>query len=166
MWSVLEPANRAKLGLVVRDIEDSKAPGVLKTALKIAELDSYSVPRMQSLGAPEFAKLIDLEPHTKVIDEAVRRYCTSTNFTAANSRYNAFIQPILSLIQPHHVRRILRARKDEHADLYGAHSFYTFAQHVFDTQPIQQSELISILHDQEMPAVINRLRPETPTDAE
>jgi len=101
--------------------------------------------KVQALDHAALGELLKYSKHVVPIARAVDVYCSARSWDQANTFYQHVIEPILHVLQPAQLRRILVAARDEGADLLGAHSFSSFARYVYQAERLPRAEVVATL---------------------
>ncbi|WP_271509507.1 hypothetical protein [Bradyrhizobium sp. CCBAU 11357] len=144
-WEMLEDDNRNRVKEMVRLSNDNIAEHAIPIALKERDLEEVSRERLWRLPLSGLRNIAQQTKHPIVIDACVNLYCSSRNWEIANSNYQS-LEPVLDDLTQDQVRRILKARVAEQADLPGAHSFGAFCLHIYKTEKISRAELLETLN--------------------
>jgi hypothetical protein len=163
-WGFLEPDNQTRLTELIRQSPDDLAILLIPICFEIDGLGEICRARTEALGYQPLGLLLQESKHPMAIARAVDIYCSSRNFTQANSHYRHVLEPILTELDQTQIRRILLAPADEGADLIGAHSFSNFIRYVRDEDRMPLADLVAILSANNMEHLIPRAKEERPTD--
>ena len=147
-WEMLEQDNRNRVMEVVRQCADNIAEHVLPIALPVRDMEPVSAERIAKLPVSVLRNVAQQSKHPVVIEACVNLYCSSKSWDMANSNYQP-LEAIVDELTQDQVRRILKARIVELADLPGAHSFGAFCRHIYKTQKITNAELLDTLNTHE-----------------
>jgi hypothetical protein len=144
-WEMLEEDNRNRILEVVRQCADNIAEHTLPVALRVKDLEAVSRERMAKLPVDNLRNVAQEAKHPVVVEACVTLYCSSKSWDMANRNYQP-LECVLDELTQDQIRRILKARVVEDADLPGAHSFGAFCHHVYRTQKIPHAELLETLN--------------------
>jgi hypothetical protein len=147
-WGMLEEDNRNRISEVVRQCADNIAEHVLPIALQITDLEAVSRQRVAQLPVDNLRNVAQQSRHPVIAEACVALYCSSKTWDMANRNYQP-LECVVDQLTQDQIRRILKARVVEHADLPGAHSFGAFCRHIYKTQKISQAELLEMLNTHE-----------------
>lgn len=155
-WEMLEEDNRNRVMEVVRQCADNVAEHVLPIALRVKDMEAVSRERIAKLPVGILRNLAQQSKHSVVVEACINLYCSSNSFETANSNYQP-LECVVDELTQDQVRRILKARVVEHADLPGAYSFGAFCRHIYKTQKITHAELLETLNTHEAEYVAREL---------
>jgi hypothetical protein len=148
-WAFLEQDNKTRLTELARQSSDEVAITLLPVCLEIVELEEMCRARVNALSNEYIRLLLQASKHPIAIACAVDLYCSSKNWDQANSNYKS-LEPVLQVLEPSQIRRILVASANEGADLNGAHSFTNFVRYIYDHERLPREEMLSMLRDHAM----------------
>ncbi|MGE0769007.1 MAG: hypothetical protein AB7L90_21400 [Hyphomicrobiaceae bacterium] len=144
-WNSLEQDNQNRLTEFLRQAGPVVTLRVLPACLEIPALAVETAAKVQALDHAALGELLKYSKHVVPIARAVDVYCSARSWDQANTFYQHVIEPILHVLQPAQLRRILVAARDEGADLLGAHSFSSFARYVYQAERLPRVEAVATL---------------------
>jgi hypothetical protein len=147
-WEMLEEDNRDRVKEMVRLSTDSIGEHALPIALQEKDMEAVSRERISRLPVANLRNVAQQSKHPIVVEACVNLFCSSKTWDMANSNYQA-LEPLVDDLTQDQVRRILKARVVEHADLPGAHSYNAFCLHIYKTEKITRAELLETLNTHE-----------------
>jgi hypothetical protein len=156
-WGFLEQDNRNKLTEFVRQSNAETAKKILPTVLTIPDLAAACRERIGALEVQDLGHVLKGSKHPIALERAVRLYCGSRSWDAANFTYQHVIEPALNELEQTQIRTILIAPTQEHADLNGAHSFSNFLKYIYTNQKLPRDEIVETLRGQGMDYYVDRV---------
>ena len=120
VWRLTKPALQEKIQAFIRANPDVPGRAYFGDLHRIPELAPVVAARISELDAPALAKLVAAGGGALTVDRCITIFSQARSWNQANYVAQELILPIIDKVVPQHVQMVLRAPRENGADLPGS----------------------------------------------